>query len=63
MQEIIHIFLLPDASMFRRDIWPRGSAQASRITNQATKTEDRRFVETSERREGDVSDRFPISAW
>jgi len=64
MQEIIHVFLLPDASMFSRDIWPQGSAQASRITNQATRTEDKRLVETeSERREGDVGDRFPISAW
>jgi len=64
MQEIIHVFLLPDASMFSRDIWPQGSARVSKIMNQATRKEDRRLVETeSERREGDVGDRFPISAW
>jgi hypothetical protein len=64
MQEIIHVFLLPDASMFTRDIWPQGSAQACIIMNQATRTEDRRLVETeSERRKGDIGDRFPISGW
>jgi hypothetical protein len=64
MQAVIHVFLLPDASMFTRDIWPHGSAHASIIMNRGTRTEDRRLVEAeSERREGDVGDRFPISGW
>ena len=63
-EEIIYVYLLRDASILSRDIWPQGSAQASRITNQPTRTGDRRLVEIeSERREGDVGDRFPISAW
>jgi hypothetical protein len=61
---VAHVCLLPDASTFSRDTWSQGSLQTSSITNQPIRTKGRRLVATeSERREGDVGDRFPISAW